>query len=630
MTRPITKILVANRGEVAVRVIRTAREMGIRTVAVYSPQDRASLACDLADEAYALAQGEESSTLQQTYLNASALVDIALKSGADAVHPGYGFLSEDADFAAQVQEAGLIWIGPNSAAIRALGDKISARRIALENNVPVIPGQELPQNRDSAHATAKEIADTHGYPVLLKRADSGGGRGITRCDDPETLQRFFADLPGDEALNGCFIEKMVLHARHVETQCMRDSFGNFAVVSTRDCSVQRRNQKVVEEAPAPHLSEETLQHLRDYSQALFHAVNYQGVGTCEFLVTRDGHVYFLEVNPRLQVEHTVSEEITGLDLVEQQIHIANGEELPTVPQVRGHSIEVRITSENPADDLMPATGSIQAIDWPGGHGVRIDSFIRAGEAIGSDYDSLIAKIIVTAPTRRQTLSKLLRAIEELRVAGLPTCTPLIRHIITHPDFCGPDAPTTGKPWPSVTSDFDVYTKWMEDTNLLAHVKEELQETGAAQQGATRAESAESGVESFLIEINGQRTRLSLPQALLNRMGSPAVPTQASPLAPRPQALRGRGRAKAANAQTGGATPAVTAPIQATVVRIPVEIGATVAEGDLVVVLESMKMEKPVYAQASGTVSGIHISVGDSVKAGQKMIDIDVNTQEEQQ
>lgn len=630
MTQPMTKILVANRGEVAVRVIRTAREMGIRTVAVYSPQDRASLACDLADEAYALLQGEESSTLQQTYLNASALVDIALKSGADAVHPGYGFLSEDADFAARVQEAGLIWIGPNSEAIRALGDKISARRIAVENNVPVIPGEELPQNRDSAHAAAKEIADTHGYPVLLKRADSGGGRGITRCDDPETLQRFFDDLPGDEALNGCFIEKMVLHARHVETQCMRDSFGNFAVVSTRDCSVQRRNQKVVEEAPAPHLSEDTLQHLRDYSQALFHAVNYQGVGTCEFLVTRDGHVYFLEVNPRLQVEHTVSEEITGLDLVEQQIHIANGEELPPPAQVRGHSIEVRITSENPADDLMPATGSIHAIDWPGGHGVRIDTFIRAGEAIGSDYDSLIAKIIVTAPTRRQTLTKLLRAIEELRVVGLPTCTPLIRHIITHPDFCGPDVPTTGKPWPSEASDFKVYTKWMEDINLLAQVKDELTQAESIQPGGVPAEGADTGRESFLIEINGQRTRLTLPNALLNRMSGSAVATLSTPVAPRQQALRGRGRVKAANAQTSGASPALTAPIQATVVRIPVEVGSWVTEGDLVVVLESMKMEKPVYAQVTGTVSDILITVGDSVKAGQKMIDIDVKPQEEKQ
>lgn len=642
MTTPISNILIANRGEVAVRIIRTAREMGIRTVAAYSPQDMNSLACDLADASYNLASEEkDSATLAQTYLNAQALIDVAKRAGADAVHPGYGFLSENADFAQAVADAGLTWIGPNAQAIRALGDKISARNIATHAHVPVIPGGELPADRDSAQSLARELAKEHGYPVLMKRADSGGGRGITRCNDDEDIQRFFADLPGDHALEGCFIEKMVLHARHVETQCMRDSAGNFAVVSTRDCSVQRRHQKVIEEAPAPHLPEGVDERLREYSRALFTEVGYEGVGTCEFLVSREGQVYFLEVNPRLQVEHTVSEEITGIDLVEEQIRIANGDTLNLVPTPRGHSIEVRITSEDPADDLMPATGTIRSINWPGGHGIRIDTFIRAGEAIGGDYDSLIAKLIVTAPTRRAALAKLVRAMDEIQVEGLPTCAPLIRHIVQHRAFCGPDTPALGQDWPSDPSPFDVYTKWMEDEELLAQVKADLlskaagkaSHIGAGQATDSTNTTEDEGYEAFLVEINGERARLRLPQALLNRLGSaPAPAPHSSHGQPRPQSLRGRGRAKNGNnpQSADAASPSVAAPIQATVVRIPVEVGAQVNQGDLIVVLESMKMEKPIYAPTSGTIHAIHVGIGDSVKAGQALVNIDTNTEEDAQ
>lgn len=641
----VTKILVANRGEVAVRVIRTARDMGVASVAVYSDQDMHSQACDLADEAYSLG----GTAPAKTYLSPEALLAAATQSGADAIHPGYGFLSENADFAQAVTEAGITWLGPSADAIRALGDKISARNIATSVDVPVIPGEELTADIDTARTQILAIAKGHDFPVLVKRADAGGGRGITRLDSTEDVDRFLQDLPGAEALQGCFVEKMVTFARHVETQCMRDAHGNFAVVTTRDCSVQRRNQKVVEEAPAPHLSTTTEKELRSYSNALFQAVNYVGVGTCEYLVTRQGRVYFLEVNPRLQVEHTVSEEVTGVDLVREQIRIARGEVIVDVPQVRGHSFEVRITSENPADDLMPATGTITSITWPGGPGVRVDSFIRSGDSIGSDYDSLIAKLIVTGPTRQIALSRLVRAIDEFKVRGLPTCTPLLTHILTHPDFCGPDVPefagdpaaTTTYTWPVQAGNFAVYTKWMEDLGLLDTVKEALV---AAEPVATTGQTPATPVvtptasaedlETFVIEINGQRATLRLPQGMLARPAATAVPTTTGGIPIRPQTLRGRGR----NRDTGSvpataAGPSLHAPIQATVVRTVAEVGVTVAPGDLVLVLESMKMEKPITAQASGVVRAFHVGAGDTVKAGDLMVtiepvtDTDSDTQE---
>ncbi len=426
MTIALSPVLVANRGEIAVRVIRTLREMGLDSVAVYAEADRDTLACELATSAYSL--GGKSAA--ETYLNPEAILEAAAKSGARAIHPGYGFLSENADFASRVAESGLVWIGPSAEAIEALGDKIRARELADSCQVPTITGRSL---EGSSVEDALELAQSIGYPVLIKRADGGGGRGITRMNSDSDIRDFYTNLIDPSTLTLCFMEKFISHGRHVETQCARDSFGTFAVVSTRDCSVQRRNQKVVEEAPAPFISEELHAALEEYSRALFDAVQYVGVGTCEFLV-EDGNAYFLEVNPRLQVEHTVSEEVTGIDLVREQIRIAQGLPLSEIPSTRGHAIEVRVTSEDPAQELMPATGRLSAIQWPGGPGVRVDSFIRPGEEIGTDFDSLIAKITVHAPTRIQAIIRLQRALEEFRVEGLPTSAPLLAHILATPEF----------------------------------------------------------------------------------------------------------------------------------------------------------------------------------------------------
>lgn len=626
---PIRKLLIANRGEVALRVIRTARELGISTVAVYSEQDMRSQACDFADEAVSLG----GSSPADTYLSAGAILRAAKASGADAVHPGYGFLSEDAAFASAVHKAGLTWVGPKASAIRALGNKISARAIAASSQVPVIPGGPLPAAPVEARGAALEFARRHGYPVLIKKADAGGGRGITRFESDEELRRHFDGL--DEAsLADCFLEKMVLGARHVETQCARDVHGNFRVISTRDCSVQRRNQKIVEEAPAPHLPGGVEEALDAHSRALFEAIDYTGVGTCEFLVAPDSRIYFLEVNPRLQVEHTVSEEVAGIDLVAEQLRIAQGLPLSEPLEARGHSIEVRITSEDPADELMPATGRIASITWPAGPGVRIDSFVRAGDSIGSDYDSLIAKLIVTAPNRTAALARMMRALDEFSLEGLATSTPMLTAILTHPDFTGPDSPragtggsgpapaapaTTGAPvrwerWPESRSAFAVYTKWFEDMRILDRVKEGL--TPASRTPGSGAAPEE--MQSFTIEIDGRRAVLKLPRGFFSGAVAPAEHAPARPT--RRQLLRGRGARKDRREAPSG--PSLRAPIQATVVRVLVEEGQPVAPGDLVLVLESMKMEKPILAHEAGRVADIRVAPGDTVTAGDLIVSID--------
>ncbi|QPK81933.1 ATP-grasp domain-containing protein [Schaalia sp. ZJ405] len=597
--RPIRTILVANRGEVAVRVIRTAHDMGIRAVVAYSDQDIDSLACELADEALALG----GRSLAETYLNTDALIDVARRAGADAIHPGYGFLSENADFAQAVEDAGITWLGPSAEVIRALGDKISARDIAVRTGVPIIPGTRI----DGTVNVAERIDS---FPVLIKRADSGGGRGITRIDSAEDLNRFLAEHADPSELDGCFIEKLVTNARHVETQCLRDAHGNFHVVSTRDCSVQRRNQKIIEEAPAPFLCADVEERLREYSRALFEATDYRGVGTCEFLVDNND-VYFLEVNPRLQVEHTVSEEITGIDLVGEQIRIACGDVVGEIPSTRGHSIEVRVTSENPADNLMPSTGTITSISWPGGPGVRIDGFIRPGDAIGTDYDSLIAKLIVTAPTREQALARLRRALSEFHVSGVATCRALIDTILADPAFAGDE------------DDFAVHTAWCETSGLLDRMKPQHI------QAADAEPMLDAELTSVPVEIDGRRVSLRLPLRALSaiaEVGRSSTPSVAgsgdTPVRARPQVLRGRGRAGfTGSASTLGAAPHgpnVHAPIQGTVVKVVASQGDIVTEGDLIVVLESMKMEKPVHATVSGRVGTLRVSPGDSVKAGDEL------------
>lgn len=623
---PIQTLLIANRGEIAVRVTRTAREMGVHTIAVYAEQDVHTLACDLADEAYSL----RGSTAADTYMNPTAVLAAAHRSAADAIHPGYGFLAEDADFAQAVEDAGLTWVGPSPQAIRSLGDKIQARQIAEENGVGTIPGIS-----DSIEGVDQvlDFGEAHGYPIVLKKSDSGGGRGITRLDSADEVRRHFSDLPADTDFSTTFVEKLVERARHVETQCMRDRAGNFRVVTTRDCSVQRRNQKVIEEAPAPHLPAEVDRALEQWSAALFDAVDYVGVGTCEFLVDEDGAAYFLEVNPRLQVEHTVSEEVAGIDLVREQLRIANGLELTPEVAPRGHSIELRLTSENPADDLMPATGTITGISWPGGLGVRVDSFVRAGDVIGADFDSLIAKLIVTGPDRAAALARARRALVEFSVDGVPTSAPLISHILNHDDFIGPDvsedataipdrrgrdgAPGKRRLIPPMPRRFAVTTKWMENEGILGEVKKRLD---PVQTEATPANE----VKSFVIEVAGKRMHLKLPSAIIataqaaaQATGKPGNPDVEKPK----QKLRGRranGNGAAAKAPEGADA---VSPIQATVVRVAVEPGAHIAEGDLVVVLESMKMEKYIYAQADGTVTEIHVNAGQSVKTGDLLVSV---------
>lgn len=480
-----------------------------------------------------------------------------------------------------------------------MGDKIRARALADSCNVPTIAGKSLEGTEaEDAIALANEI----GYPVLIKRADGGGGRGITRFNSDSELREFYTNLADPTTLSLCFMEKFIARGRHVETQCARDSFGTFAVVSTRDCSVQRRNQKVVEEAPAPFISEELHSRLERFSHALFDAVNYVGVGTCEFLV-EDGHAYFLEVNPRLQVEHTVSEEVTGLDLVAEQLRIAHGLPLSIIPPVRGHAIEVRVTSEDPANELMPATGRLGAIQWPGGPGVRIDSFIRPGEEIGTDFDSLIAKITVHAPTRIQAIIRLQRTLDELSVEGLPTSAPLLSHILATPQFRSEEGDALG-----------VYTQWLEREGILTEVAESVRA-----QGTISTEASEEGREecavmrSFVIEVDGKRVALKLPSDLLSATSAEGA-GRPRPRQPLRRALRQR-----ANSVDEG--PNVTSPIQATVIRVAVEEGQEVEEGELVAVIESMKMEKTLTAGCNGTIAKIHVTAGDTVKAGDVLVSI---------
>lgn len=619
--RPIRTILVANRGEIAVRIIRSARELGLATVAVYSDQDMHSQACDLADEAIALG----GTAPADTYLSIEAILRAAKKSGADAIHPGYGFLSENADFATAVHKAGLVWIGPSAAAIRALGDKISARTIAAKTGVPVIPGAPLPSRPDAARERLIDFARRKGYPVLVKRADAGGGRGITRFDSEDDALRHFDALLGSGPLDGCFVEKMVTKARHVETQCARDAHGSFAVITTRDCSVQRRNQKVIEEAPAPHLAPAVERALNAHSRALFEAVDYIGVGTCEFLIDEDSTLAFLEVNPRLQVEHTVSEEITGLDLVAEQLRIAQGLPLSEPPAQRGHSFEVRITSEDPAAQLMPATGRVTAITWPAGPGVRVDSFIRPGDTIGSDYDSLIGKLIVTAPTRADALARLRRALAEFHLDGLPTCVPLIEKILTHPDFCGPDSPAARPPlpgsaaaladeWPKGERPFAVHTKWFEESRILDELAASLP-TSTASPRAARSGRTPEEMESFTIELDGRRTTLRLPHGFFDFARKRETPAE-HPV--RTQHLRKRSSRREDPAPSD-TSPSLRAPIQATVVRVLAEVGQHLEAGDLVLVLESMKMEKPILAHRAGRITDIRVAPGDSVTSGDLLV-----------
>lgn len=608
MVTNIKKILVANRGEIALRVIRTAQEMGIQTVAIYAASDRQAQYVDMASEAYALS----GDTYRDTYLNEDAIIDILHKSGADAVHPGYGFLSEVASFAQKVIDAGAVWIGPKPEALIDLGDKITARRVATRAKVPPVPGISEPVKDIRELLT---FAQTHGYPVMMKRTDGGGGRGITVVHNDDELRGFYMNhdaLQGGD-LDEYFIERFIDKARHVETQVGRDSHGNFTIYSTRDCSVQRRNQKLVEEAPAPFLTDDENAQLHRYSRNLFEAVDYVGLGTCEYMVTSQHKVYFLEVNPRLQVEHTVSEEVSGLDLVREQLTIADGGELTQNHPSRGHSFELRITSEDPATNLTPSAGTLTKIEWPSGPGIRVDSGVEVGDSVSPKFDSMMGKLIVTAQNRDAAIARVRRALKELCIEGVPTPAKLFEQIFNDPDFTAQD------------HDFDISTKWLEHKYL--------NRTAAAANGGQPAslDSNKSGedaqnkptkMESFVIEVDNKRVKLTIPQDIVDNLtGSARVRSTVRASQP----LRGRGlRGDAHKSETPKDAPGViSAPMQAVITRVNVAEGQNVAKGDLLAVLESMKMENYVYAPAAGVVTGIFVGPGDGVEAGEKLVTIDV-------
>ena len=587
----ISRILVANRAEIALRVIRTARDMGIESVAVYSDSDRDAQFVTQADQAYALG-GE---TYAETYMNIEKLLDVAVRSGADAVHPGYGFLSEIPEFAAAVQAAGRAWIGPDPSVLTRLGDKIQARRLAESVEVQPVPGISDPVSGREAIA---EFVGQYGYPIVTKKADGGGGRGITAIFNDADLDHFFAAHGNDS--EGYFVERFIQSARHVETQSARDSYGNFAIISTRDCSVQRRNQKLIEEAPAPELPGDSLSILSDWSKRLFDEVGYVGLGTVEFLVEPDGRVNFLEVNPRLQVEHTVSEEVTGLDLVREQILIASGEKLSEVPAARAHSFEFRITCEDPGNGMIPSTGAINRLRWPLGHGVRVESGIVEGDVVTAGFDPMLAKLIVTAPDREQAIARSRRALAEMLVEGVATPAALYSEVISMPEFAG----------------HPISTRWFEDVVLPEKVTEAAA-NGTAPVAATPA-AAQPAEEraTFVVELDGKRMQLTVPRAML---GAGNGASNGRPRGQQPLRAAARARSEATAGEQVDATGMVNSQIQAIVVRVCVEEGATVKEGDLLVILESMKMESYVYAPYDGTVTDVVVEGGQNVSAYQPLV-----------
>ena len=580
-TGPVSKILIANRGEIAVRVIRAARDEGLQTVAVYADPDRDSLHVKLADEAYALG----GSTAAQSYLVMDKLIEVAIRSGADAVHPGYGFLSENAQFAQKCIDAGLTWIGPSPQSITQLGDKVAARHIAQKVGAPLVPGTKDPvKSADEVVA----FADEHGLPIAVKAAFGGGGRGIKVARDRESIVEMYESAVREATAafgrGECFIERFLDSPRHVETQCLADAHGNVVVVSTRDCSLQRRNQKLVEEAPAPYLSEEQTKRLYEASRAILREAGYQGAGTCEFLVGTDGTISFLEVNTRLQVEHPISEEISGLDLVREQFRIARGEKIEEKdPVLRGHSFEFRINGEDPGRSFMPAPGTIEKLNVPTGPGVRWDSGFVAGDVIGGNFDSMLAKLIVTGADREQALQRARRALSELSIEGMPTVVPFHRVVLEDPAFV-----------PAEGEDFKVHTRWIET---------EFNNTIPMYDGAPGSvDSDEDERTTVVVEVNGKRMEVSLPE-----MGGAAKP------AAKPASKSRKSRSSRTSAKAGG--DELTSPMQGTIVKVAVSDGDTVAEGDLVLVLEAMKMEQPITAHKAGKVSGLSAKPGDTVTSG---------------
>jgi acetyl-CoA/propionyl-CoA carboxylase biotin carboxyl carrier protein len=567
------RVLIANRGEIALRVIRACSDHGLESVAIYAEEDRDALHVQRADYAYSL----NGTVAKDTYLNIPKIIALAIESKADAVHPGYGFLSENADFAQAVIDAGLIWIGPSPAAISALGDKVSARRIASAAGAPLVAGTKDPV---TGHEEVLAFAKEHGLPVAIKAAFGGGGRGLKVAHTMEEIPELYASAVR-EAIAGfgrgeCFVERYLDKPRHVETQVLVDQHGHAVVVSTRDCSLQRRHQKLVEEAPAPFLTDAQNEELYRSSKAIMKEAGYVGAGTCEFLIGLDGTISFLEVNTRLQVEHPVSEEVTGIDLVREQFRIAMGESLGfDDPAIRGHSLEFRINGEDPGRSFLPAPGRITSWNIPTGPGVRVDAGFRNGDVIGGNFDSLLAKLIVTGATRKEAIERARRALAEFEVGGLATALPFHRAILEDPAY---------------TEDFKVYTSYIENefkNEIPAFIAEgsEIQTKVAA--------------EKLVAEVNGKRFEIVVHA---------------------PEPVVKRHRAKQANAGSASGT-GLASPMQGTVVKIAVEEGQSVEAGDLIIVLEAMKMEQPLNAHKSGVIKNLKATIGETVSSGSVLCDI---------
>jgi acetyl-CoA/propionyl-CoA carboxylase biotin carboxyl carrier protein len=567
------RVLIANRGEIAIRVIRACKDHGIESVAIYSEEDRTSLHAQSADFAYSLS----GVSAKDTYLNIKKIIALAITSESDAVHPGYGFLSENAEFAQAVIDAGLIWIGPPPSVISALGDKVSARRIAAAAGAPLVAGTKDPV---SGHEEVVAFAKEHGLPVAIKAAFGGGGRGLKVAHTINEIPELFASAVR-EAISGfgrgeCFVERYLEKPRHVETQVLVDQFGSAVVISTRDCSLQRRHQKLVEEAPAPFLTQTQVDELYRSSKAIMKEAGYVGAGTCEFLIGQDGTISFLEVNTRLQVEHPVSEEVTGIDLVREQFRIAMGEPLGFEdPIIRGHSIEFRINGEDPGRSFLPAPGQITAWSTPSGPGVRVDAGFQGGDEIGGNFDSLLAKLIVTGATRTQAIERARRALAEFTIEGLPTALPFHRAIVEDPAF---------------THDFKIYTSYIEN---------EFDNQIAAYSSSARDIQTQAAAQSLITEVNGKRFEIRVH-------------------APAPVVKRRRAKQSTAGAAAG---TALTSPMQGTVVKVAVENGAVVQEGDLIIVLEAMKMEQPLNAHKSGVVTNMTVAIGETVASARTLCDI---------
>ncbi|HKR48538.1 MAG TPA: acetyl/propionyl/methylcrotonyl-CoA carboxylase subunit alpha [Pseudonocardiaceae bacterium] len=575
----LRKVLVANRGEIAVRVIRACRDAGLASVAVYADDDRDAPFVRLADEAFALG----GATPADSYLDQAKLLAVASRTSADAVHPGYGFLAENADFAQSVIDTGLTWIGPSPQAIRDLGDKVTARQLAAKAGAPLVPGTKDPVSGvDEVVAFAAE----HGLPVAIKAAFGGGGRGLRVARSVEEIPELF-DSAVREAVSAfgrgeCFVERYLDRARHVEAQVLADQHGTIVVVGTRDCSLQRRHQKLVEEAPAPFLSDKQRHTIHEAARAICAEAGYTGAGTVEFLVGPDGMISFLEVNTRLQVEHPVSEETTGLDLVREQFRIAAGEKLTIAsdPEPHGHAIEFRINGEDPARGFLPAPGTVTVFDPPSGPGVRLDAGVQAGSVIGGQFDSMLAKLIVVGADREQALERSRRALAEFRVEGLPTVIPFHRAVVDDPAFAATDG-----------EHFTVHTRWIE-TEFSA----ELQPYGAP----AEVPSA-SPRQTVIVEVNGRRLEVSLPGDLILRGGGGGK-------------ARPRKRSSSGKAATVSGD-AVIAPMQGIVVKIAVSDGDPVHTGDLLVVVEAMKMANPITAHQAGTVTDLKVQTGTPVTQG---------------